>query len=68
MKNVNLRVKHIYVGKKSRKGFTISLFTFGSKTVKHTCPPQAKFCPNICKQKITPEYLIGEKRRENASA
>ena len=32
MKNVNLRVKHIYVGKKSRKGFTTSLFTFGSKT------------------------------------
>ena len=32
MKNVNLRAKHIYVGKKSRKGFTTSLFTFGSKT------------------------------------
>ena len=38
------------------------------KNSKAYVPPQAKFCPNICKQKITPEYLIGEKRRENASA
>ena len=68
MKNVNLWVKHIYVGKKSRKGFTTSLFTFGSKTVKHTCPPAGKILPEYLQTKIAPEYLIGEKRRENASA